>query len=672
MDGCTFLLDAEKPSAKETWTQVARLGSFYDKRYGTFSITPEHVASWSATLTAHQNGEAPVDYDHSPEKGKGTRAAAWIRDLKLDGERVLAKIAWTDAGAKAVRGGEYRYLSPTFTDSYKDEQGNPVGKALLGAALTNRPFLRQGMAAVNLSMSEAVDFVLDYNPNQPRGPDGRWKKIGSILREAARTFSDLGDERAANRLHMQADKIEADDVSDGDRLGAALRAHIEINKVESREGKHRAGEGPFGKKLVDAAVNLDPSGKPTADALGDLSDAGSPAEAHRRIVEHVQRGGTLDHLDDGMLDSIYGDAKIDEADSRQRRADAQSIMQAVDEASARLAGGGSGTPSPGDLGDLSDAKSPAEAHSRIVEHISGGGTLDHLGDGMLDSIYGDAQIDEAESRQKNAEARSIMKAVNEASARKSGASSGSSGKDIDELFARLGDEPPRADDMDAIHRHISSGGDLAGLSDTQLSNVQEEANTNAYWARGEGAEDRAKAAKETMEAVAKEFRKRGKDYWILSTADSRDVKAIALALGLDPSANEAAVRSKVATLQAAADQGAAAAADLRAMKFATAFREAVKAGRIAPAQEETLKALYEVAPDNTLKLMADSPAVVPTSARGENDHESVPTTLDADFKREGDLKSLDVDHERAELLAKAEKIAADRNITLSEALEELI
>lgn len=149
---------------------VAKLGAYKDKRYGAFGITDQHLQSWQRNLTEHFDGRAPIDFDHSPEKGAGTRAAGWItsverctgaelqaedpkRFAKLDPAAVYAAstVEWSKAGAEAIRNREYAYISPTFPENWTDEGGVSRGSALIGAGLTNRPFLRRGMPAISLS-----------------------------------------------------------------------------------------------------------------------------------------------------------------------------------------------------------------------------------------------------------------------------------------------------------------------------------------------------------------------------------------------------------------------------------------------------------------------------------------------------------------------------------------
>jgi hypothetical protein len=130
---------------------VARLGTYKDPRYGTFQITEKDFEGWSTNLRDTFGGRVSIDYDHSSDRGKGTRAAGWIVGLERQGKDVIADVEWTPRGAKAIRDGSYKFISPTYTSHYTDETGTDRGRALVGAATTNRPVLRRGMPTLTLS-----------------------------------------------------------------------------------------------------------------------------------------------------------------------------------------------------------------------------------------------------------------------------------------------------------------------------------------------------------------------------------------------------------------------------------------------------------------------------------------------------------------------------------------
>lgn len=83
-------------------------------------------------------GEIPVDYDHAIESDDGsTRAAAWITRLWIDDDDgLMGTLALTPSGEEAIKGREYRYLSPAWI---LGSDGRP--ERLMSVALTNRPNL---------------------------------------------------------------------------------------------------------------------------------------------------------------------------------------------------------------------------------------------------------------------------------------------------------------------------------------------------------------------------------------------------------------------------------------------------------------------------------------------------------------------------------------------------
>ncbi len=148
----TTLADAADPDGgPRSRIVVAKLGRFQSKRYGRFSIGTDDLDGWKRNLTGQFGGRVPIDLDHSPERGRGSEAAGWITGLERDGDRVMADVEWTPLGEAAIRERRYLYVSPTFTSSYKGEDGGDLGRALIGAGLTNRPFLREGMPTLSLS-----------------------------------------------------------------------------------------------------------------------------------------------------------------------------------------------------------------------------------------------------------------------------------------------------------------------------------------------------------------------------------------------------------------------------------------------------------------------------------------------------------------------------------------
>lgn len=152
MDELLFLSDVTAPPDEELPTsriQVGKLGRFVHPRWGKSTWTQQTFAGFVRNFRAG-SGRIPVDLDHAPDRGGPTEAAGWITDLHPEGDKLFASVEWTKAAAQKIRDRAYMFISPTFVMNGRDEGGNAVGPKLVGAALTNRPFLER-MAAVSLS-----------------------------------------------------------------------------------------------------------------------------------------------------------------------------------------------------------------------------------------------------------------------------------------------------------------------------------------------------------------------------------------------------------------------------------------------------------------------------------------------------------------------------------------
>lgn len=111
---------------------------------------PHDVTSWkldaatAAILIARNQARQSrrvVDYEHqtfrAAENGRPAPAAGWIDSLEWrEGDGLYAHIEWTEAAARMIAAGEYRFISPVFP---YDSTGRPT--EIRAAGLTNDPGL---------------------------------------------------------------------------------------------------------------------------------------------------------------------------------------------------------------------------------------------------------------------------------------------------------------------------------------------------------------------------------------------------------------------------------------------------------------------------------------------------------------------------------------------------
>jgi hypothetical protein len=124
----------------ENWIQIMKAGDFDHPGLGNLKITPADLHQFKENFDKKVRGvDLAVDVAHEPDKG----AVAWFKELKVDGDKLMAKVAWTEEGEELIKSGKYRYFSPEFVFQYKDaESGKQFKDVLLGGAITNRPFLK--------------------------------------------------------------------------------------------------------------------------------------------------------------------------------------------------------------------------------------------------------------------------------------------------------------------------------------------------------------------------------------------------------------------------------------------------------------------------------------------------------------------------------------------------
>ena len=129
------------------WIEILPLGDFNTKAgdgRGPFHADGAKVIA--ATKLHGLDRGLPIDYDHRTFVADDSRAAGWIRELKIDGGVLKARVEWTPAAKIAIARKEYRFISPVFK-CHPDDPEAPADEIsgevlyLRGAALTNDPAL---------------------------------------------------------------------------------------------------------------------------------------------------------------------------------------------------------------------------------------------------------------------------------------------------------------------------------------------------------------------------------------------------------------------------------------------------------------------------------------------------------------------------------------------------
>jgi len=187
--------------------QLLRTGVFSHPDFGEFTIDTQMLNSMVQNWNEEVRGiDIPIDYAHRSD----LEAAGWVQGLTLkenEGKTELwAIVDWTPAGIKRLAEKEYRYLSADFTLDYQDNETlKKFGPTLLGAGLTNRPFVKNMQPAVTLDEREGKnDMTLEALQKQIADMEAKNKELSEKLL----TFQNADYEKKLSEKDAELKKVQ--------------------------------------------------------------------------------------------------------------------------------------------------------------------------------------------------------------------------------------------------------------------------------------------------------------------------------------------------------------------------------------------------------------------------------------------------------------------------------
>jgi hypothetical protein len=122
--------------------EVLRTGEWPDSpKVQGLVITADDLREYKENFDAGVRAGVPIDLEHKTDGG----AVGWFKELRVQGNSLMATVDWTKAGASLIADRAYRFFSPEFAPrGYKDPEGKIATSknVLIGGALTNRPLFK--------------------------------------------------------------------------------------------------------------------------------------------------------------------------------------------------------------------------------------------------------------------------------------------------------------------------------------------------------------------------------------------------------------------------------------------------------------------------------------------------------------------------------------------------
>ena len=156
----------EKEGEKSTtWIEIFREGKWNHPKHGVIEgnkkLFDDLINNWKSNVIGR---DISFDKTHDPSDG----ATGWVKDLKVEGDRLKAFVELTPWGIDLIKNKGFKYFSPEYTSKYTHkETGVVYNNVLLGGGITNRPFLTD-LNPIVMSEDMEKDFKLSlYNMPQP-------------------------------------------------------------------------------------------------------------------------------------------------------------------------------------------------------------------------------------------------------------------------------------------------------------------------------------------------------------------------------------------------------------------------------------------------------------------------------------------------------------------------
>ncbi|MDR6794728.1 phage I-like protein [Pseudarthrobacter oxydans] len=309
--------DAEGNAPKTI--ELLRAGKWNTPWHGDFEITPEDIQQYVLNASngvglVEADPKVPVNYGHaSYDKAAGWMPRVYASD---DGQALLGDVDWTPAAEKAIKDGEWKYISPEFNPSSypwedPEEEFHFVKNVITGAALTNIPLFKKlkPIQASRLPNQKVKADAIGTSDNK-EGDNMTLEEI------RAKEVAELTDEEksflAEHKTELSTEELEKYSLKEAEKPAA-----------EEQEEK------PEQKQVEASAIK-----GITAEELAQLrADAEAGREAKRELEETKARTFVQASIETGRLksDQLDGTVKLLLASKGEQRTQLEAFINGLPE-----------------------------------------------------------------------------------------------------------------------------------------------------------------------------------------------------------------------------------------------------------------------------------------------------------------------------------------------------
>lgn len=240
------------------WIQAMRVGKYNHPKHGLLDFTIDRLHKLAEGVKSKVRGvDLDIDYDHKMDPTKGSEAAGWVKDAKVENNALWLLVEWTRTAAEKIKEKAYRYFSPEFQDVWTDAAGVEHKDVLFGGGITNRPFLKD-LLPLNLSELTFAD-----PPDREEGMTEEQK----ALRQSLGLPEDATDKQVLEAVSkLKVPNVDENNTAHGPNDPATPNGPR--NDAPSDANRTDADANPFDdKKLSEMASSTNPETRMLADYI---------------------------------------------------------------------------------------------------------------------------------------------------------------------------------------------------------------------------------------------------------------------------------------------------------------------------------------------------------------------------------------------------------------------